>query len=61
MLMRLSAAVVALSLLVGSAAAQSPVLSLDGKVKQPQRWTLDDLKKCRRNTPMFRTRPIAAW
>lgn len=31
--------------MVGFAAAQSPALVLDGKVKQPQRWTLDDLKK----------------
>ena len=32
-------------LLMVSAMAQTPVLSLEGKVKQPQHWTLDDLKK----------------
>ena len=32
--------------LAGAAAAQtSPVLTLDGKVKHPQHWTLDDLRK----------------
>ena len=45
MLRRLTAAIVTLSLLVGSAAAQSPVLLLGGRVKHPQHWTLDDLKK----------------
>jgi Oxidoreductase molybdopterin binding domain len=45
MLRLAGAAIVALLLVVGSAAAQSPVLLLEGKVKQPQRWTLDDLKK----------------
>ena len=29
----------------GRDAAQTPMLSLEGKVKQPQHWTLDDLKK----------------
>jgi DMSO/TMAO reductase YedYZ molybdopterin-dependent catalytic subunit len=42
---RLAAALVAGFLLAGPAAAQSPTLTLDGKVKQPQHWTLDDLKK----------------
>jgi hypothetical protein len=32
-------------LLGGQAAAQSPVLSLEGKIKAPQHWTLDDLRK----------------
>jgi molybdopterin-binding protein len=32
-------------LLMVSAVAQTPMLSLEGKVKQPQHWTLDDLKK----------------
>src|SRR5215831_6823848 len=45
MLSRLGAALVALSLIVGPAAAQSPALVLEGKVRQPQRWTLEDLKK----------------
>ena len=36
--------IVAASLAV-SAAAQSPILMLEGKVKQPQHWTLDDLRK----------------
>jgi len=45
MLSRLGAALVALSLIVGPAAAQSPTLLLEGKVRQPQRWTLEDLKK----------------
>jgi DMSO/TMAO reductase YedYZ molybdopterin-dependent catalytic subunit len=45
MLRRAGAAIVALLLVVGSVAAQSPVLLLEGKVKQPQHWTLDDLKK----------------
>jgi hypothetical protein len=42
---RAGATIVALLLVAGSAAAQSPMLLLEGKVKQPQRWTLDDLKK----------------
>ena len=45
MLGRLSAAIVALSLVAGPALAQSPELVLQGKVRQPQRWTLEDLKK----------------
>ena len=45
MLKRVAIAALALFLMVGFAAAQSPALVLDGKVKQPQRWTLDDLKK----------------
>ena len=45
MFSRLGAAVVALSLIAGPAAAQSPALVLEGKVRQPQRWTLEDLKK----------------
>jgi DMSO/TMAO reductase YedYZ molybdopterin-dependent catalytic subunit len=45
MLKRVAIAALALFLTVGFAAAQSPALVLDGKVKQPQRWTLDDLKK----------------
>ena len=45
MLSRLGAALVALSLIVGPAVAQSPTLLLEGKVRQPQRWTLEDLKK----------------
>ena len=40
----LAAAVVALFLIV-PAVAQSPALSLEGQVKQPQHWTLDDLKR----------------
>jgi DMSO/TMAO reductase YedYZ molybdopterin-dependent catalytic subunit len=45
MLKRVAIAALALFLTVGFAAAQSPALVLDGKVKQPQRWTIDDLKK----------------
>jgi hypothetical protein len=45
MLKRPAASAVALILLMGPVAAQSPVLLLEGKVKQPQRWMLDDLKK----------------
>ena len=45
MLSRLGAALVALSLIAGPATAQSPTLVLEGKVRQPQRWTLEDLKK----------------
>ena len=45
MFSRLGAAIVALSLIAGPAAAQSPALVLEGKVRQPQRWTLEDLKK----------------
>jgi DMSO/TMAO reductase YedYZ molybdopterin-dependent catalytic subunit len=45
MLKHAAASVVALFLLTGPVGAQSPVLLLEGKVKQPQRWVLDDLKK----------------
>ena len=45
MLSRLGAAIVVLSLVAGPAVAQSPELVLGGKVRQPQRWTLEDLKK----------------
>jgi DMSO/TMAO reductase YedYZ molybdopterin-dependent catalytic subunit len=49
MFFRAAAALVAAVLLILPAAAQSPApgptLALDGKVKQPQHWTLDDLKK----------------
>src|ERR1700676_3890165 len=40
-----SAAILAGLLLIAPAAAQSPSLSLEGKVTQPQHWSLDDLKK----------------
>jgi DMSO/TMAO reductase YedYZ molybdopterin-dependent catalytic subunit len=42
---RVAASILAGLLLVAPAAAQSPSLSLEGKVKQPQHWSLDDLKK----------------
>jgi DMSO/TMAO reductase YedYZ molybdopterin-dependent catalytic subunit len=45
MLVRVAATVVAAVLLAGSATAQSPSLTLDGRVKQPQHFALDDLKK----------------
>jgi DMSO/TMAO reductase YedYZ molybdopterin-dependent catalytic subunit len=45
MLSRLGAAIVAMSLVAGAAVAESPELVLEGKVRQPQRWTLEDLKK----------------
>jgi DMSO/TMAO reductase YedYZ molybdopterin-dependent catalytic subunit len=45
MLLRAGAAIVAAWLLIAPAAAQSPDLSLEGKVKTPQHWTLDDLRK----------------
>jgi hypothetical protein len=45
MLKRAAASAVALFLLMGPVAAQSPELLLEGKVKQPQRWMLDDLKR----------------
>ena len=45
MLERAAASAVALFLLIGPVGAQSPVLLFEGKVKQPQRWMLDDLKK----------------
>jgi hypothetical protein len=40
-----AAAALLLVLLAGPVAAQSPALVLEGKLKQPQRWVLDDLKK----------------
>jgi DMSO/TMAO reductase YedYZ molybdopterin-dependent catalytic subunit len=50
-LMRAAATIAVAFLLIAPAAAQSPAqapsLSLEGKVKQPQHWTLDDLKKMR--------------
>jgi hypothetical protein len=45
MLVRAGAIFVAALLFAGQALAQSPVLSLEGKVKAPQHWTLDDLRK----------------
>jgi DMSO/TMAO reductase YedYZ molybdopterin-dependent catalytic subunit len=45
MLSRVAAAILVALLLIAPAMAQSPVLSLEGKVKQPQHWSLDDLKK----------------
>jgi DMSO/TMAO reductase YedYZ molybdopterin-dependent catalytic subunit len=42
---RLAAAGLVASLLIDPAAAQSPTLALDGKVKTPQHLTLDALKK----------------
>ena len=42
---RVAASLAAAVWLAGTAAAQAPVLSLDGKVKHPQHWTLDDLRK----------------
>jgi hypothetical protein len=44
-LSRLAAVLVTALLLVVPAAAQSPTLSLEGKVKQPQHWMLGDLRK----------------
>jgi hypothetical protein len=40
-----AAAAALLVLLAGPVAAQSPALVLEGKLKQPQRWVLDDLRK----------------
>ena len=45
MISRLAAALIAALWLIAPAASQSPNLSLNGKVKQPQYWTLDDLRK----------------
>jgi len=45
MLSRAVAAIAVALWLIGPAEAQSPALSLEGKVKQPQHWTLDDLRK----------------
>ena len=42
---RISAALVGVVLQIGSAAAQAPSLTLDGKVKQARHWTLDDLRQ----------------
>jgi hypothetical protein len=42
---RVATAILAGLLLIAPAAARSPSLSLEGKVKQPQHWSLDDLKK----------------
>ena len=46
---RMAATIAVAVLLIVPAVAQSPapgpVLSLEGKIKQPQHWTLDDLKK----------------
>jgi len=44
-LLRAAAAIIAAALLIAPAEAQSPTLSLEGKVKTPQHWSLDDLKK----------------
>jgi len=45
MLIGSRAAGVAAFLLISSAVAQSPTLTLGGKVRQPQHWTADDLAK----------------
>jgi hypothetical protein len=45
MLARVAAAVATAVWLAAAAAAQAPSLTLDGKVKQPQHFTLDSLKK----------------
>ena len=45
MLARAAAVVAAAVLLAGAASAQTPSLTLDGKVKQPRHFVLDDLKK----------------
>lgn len=42
---RAGVAILAGLLLIAPAVAQSPILSLEGKIKQAQHWTLDDLKK----------------
>jgi DMSO/TMAO reductase YedYZ molybdopterin-dependent catalytic subunit len=43
---RTVAALALVAWLAGAAAAQTlPVLTLDGKVKHPQHWTIDDLRK----------------
>jgi DMSO/TMAO reductase YedYZ molybdopterin-dependent catalytic subunit len=42
---RFTAALLAALLSIGSAMADPPTLTLDGKVKQPQHWTLADLRK----------------
>jgi hypothetical protein len=45
MLSRAVGALLLTLVLAAQAAPQAPVLSLEGKVRQPQHWTLDDLKK----------------
>jgi DMSO/TMAO reductase YedYZ molybdopterin-dependent catalytic subunit len=45
MFVRALAATLVALWLIAPAAAQSPALSLEGKVKTPQRWSLDDLRK----------------
>ncbi len=45
MLFRGAAALVVVVMLAGAAAAQSPTFALDGKVKAPLHFALDDLKK----------------
>jgi len=47
MMSRLAATLAATALLAGAALAPSPApaLALEGKVKPPQHWTLDDLRK----------------
>ncbi|HWB52355.1 MAG TPA: molybdopterin-dependent oxidoreductase [Stellaceae bacterium] len=42
---RAAGAILVALLLAGPAAAQTPTLTLDGKVKQAQHWTLADLRK----------------
>jgi DMSO/TMAO reductase YedYZ molybdopterin-dependent catalytic subunit len=45
-LARVAAALAVAAWLAGAASAQTPpVLTLDGKVKHPQHWTMDDLRK----------------
>jgi DMSO/TMAO reductase YedYZ molybdopterin-dependent catalytic subunit len=45
-LARVAAALAVAVWLAGATAAQTPpVLTLDGKVKHPQHWTMDDLRK----------------
>src|SRR5215469_15119820 len=45
-LARIAAALAVAAWLAGAAAAQTPPgLTLDGKVKHPQHWTIDDLRK----------------
>jgi DMSO/TMAO reductase YedYZ molybdopterin-dependent catalytic subunit len=45
MISRLAVAFALAVLSIASAAAQSPSLTLDGKVKEAQHWSLDDLRK----------------
>jgi DMSO/TMAO reductase YedYZ molybdopterin-dependent catalytic subunit len=44
-LARIAAALAITAWLAGAAAQTPPVLTLDGKVKHPQHWTMDDLRK----------------